>query len=276
MDKNTFEQFDNFKNLSEEEKKEFVRELIHSEAAKSAAFYNPITGDFVSADGLVEHLGEEKAIEIIMNTFDDARSVSLTNEDVAELIMKAEKGECTEEELRLLDFVTDKIMKTDDHLQFEKAWLETTVDLLNFVQKEVGYFPKVHDLLTGALILVSTSGMVSDKGGLSKYDFTDVPIITEMSAQVADDIYDAWKNSCTSLPDPEITVIGLLNLALKIAHDNNLEFSKSDDIAKGIGLTLIDEYDKDDEDTNGSNHICKPNLYRGSSDDEEMRDLLKE
>ena len=119
MDKNVFEQFDNFKNLPKEKKREFVRELIHSEAAKSAAFYNPITGDFVGADGLVEHLGEEKAIEIIMNTFDDARSVSLTNEDVAELIMKAEKGECTEEELRLLDFVTDKIMKTDDHLQFD-------------------------------------------------------------------------------------------------------------------------------------------------------------
>lgn len=280
------EQFENlkteeFNKLSSEEKREFVRKLITSDEADveiHAAFYNPQTKQSVDMKGLVEQLGEEEALDIIMQAIDgsNVNTRTLSQDDIKDLLIKKQKGECTDEELELLDFISHEIMDKDDHLQFQHHWLEITCDLLKFSQDKIKYEASIHDLLTSSYILFSTSSLVSKNGVLSKYSYEDIPLITEMSSQIADDIYDTWKASCKDLPDPELTILALVQLAANIAHSNNIKFSKATDIANGIGISLISEDDDEEENGSNSERICKPTVYKPSSDDEEMRDLLKE
>ena len=274
---------DEFKNLSSEEKKEYVRKLIHSEAAEvHAAFYNPVTGETVDAKGLVEEVGEEEALDIITRALEscDITPTKLTGEDIKKLLEKAHRGECTEEELVMLDFIKSHILESGDDVQFQKAFMEEFVGLLYFSQESVGYNPKISDLLTATIILLTTSGTLSENGPLSKYRIQDAGMITDMCGQIADDIYSTWEATCASLPDPELIVISLIQLATKIAFENEILLSSAKDLADTMHLSVLEDIDEMQE--NGSNempNVCKPvthNPSSDSSDDEEMRDLLKE
>lgn len=262
-----------FRNLSKEEQKDFVRKLIHSnpEAAEvHAAFYNPQTKQSVSLSELVEHLGEDEAINLIVEALNNkvTNAKSLDENDIKNLIAKAAKGECTDEELEILNFIQNQMMGNNNHIQFQQHYINSMIDLLYVAQHNVGYDTKIDDLMGGLIILLGTSGMVSKEGSLSKYNFNDVPIITEMCNQIGDDIYDTWKASCENLPDPELIVLGLLHLALKIAHLNDLKVSDSVAIADMLGYDL--ETDDEDDEENGSNES------NDSSSNEDMKDLLKE
>ena len=270
-----------FNNLSQEEKEEYVRNLIHSKKADvkiHAAFFNPNTQEMMDLKGLVETIGEEKAIDLIIEALSSSISIKTIDIDgVKDLMLKAEKGECSEEELAMLNFVTHKMERSDD-VCFERECIEFIINLINFSQEEVGYNPMLKDLLIPINVLFISSSMLNEKSSLSKYNKDNTCMLLEMGEQIADDIYDTWKSSCTTSPDPELIIIGLLRLISRIACENNICFTKAEDIAKDLGLEV-----KDDLEENGSNkpcdsNICKPNVYNHtpSSEDKEMRDLLKD
>ena len=266
-----------FNNLSLEEKKEFVRKLIHSEAAY-AAFYNADTNESVSIKGLVDELGEEEALEIIIKAMETsvAETKTITREELKALIEKANRGECTENELDMLNFITNQIL-SENNVEFERCWMDSTLNLIHYAQKHINYSPKLDDVLAACIVLFTISGTKIKDGALSKYTVGDSKLITEICGQIADDIYDTWKVSCSSLPAPELIVVSLLQLAARIAHDNKLEFCKATEISELLNVSL----DKIDDTENGSNtdfdsDICKPKTYHSMDEDREMRNLLKE
>ena len=271
-----------FRNLSSEEKKEFVRKLIHSEAAEvHAAFFNPQTKEAVDMRGLVEQFGEEKALDIIIEAFEkgNTEAKTLTGDDIKALILKAQRGECTEDELNLLEFIQSQIMDKEDCIHFQRSWLSSSIDLINFAQTEVEYSPQVVDLLSAMIILFTVSGTLSENGALSKYTINDGPMLTEMCGEIADDIYNTWAASCTSLPDPELIMLSLIQLACKIAHENCFTFSNGMALADALNIDLCscEDCNEDAEESNGSNEqskVCKPIVHPAK--DADMRDLLKE
>lgn len=268
-----------FKNLSFEEKKEFVRKLVHLEAADvKAAFVNAKTGQSVSVKELAEEIGEEQAIEMIVKAMEasvNSDVKTLSKDDIKKLAEKASRGECTEEELTFLRFVANQ---SNDHIQFEQGWLDSTINLIHFAQKDIGYRPILHDVLSSTIMLFTLSSILSKDGVFSKYNPEDANIVGNICENIGNDIYDTWKASCTSLPEPELIINGLLWLADKIATENNIPFSNAEDIADILGIPLFQE---NGDTENGSNeqcdcNICQPKTYNPSSEDEEMRDLLKE
>lgn len=252
-----------FAKLSDEEKTEYVRNLIHSEAANvHAAFLNPKTGETVEMRELVEQVGEERGIEIIKKALGSSTmSTSLTGADVKELLMKAKRGECTDEELAMLDYVMQDILNNNNHVQFEQHLIEFTLNLINYSQQVVKCNTEIVDLLSSDIALITSSNIANKDGALSKYTRDDVATIIEIYSQIADDIYNTWSASCTTLPAPELIIGGLLQLTTRIAAENNITFSKAEDIADVLGVDL-DELDKDTE--NGSNEpceVCQPILH---------------
>lgn len=275
-------------NLSREEKRELVRKLIHSEAADigvSAAFFNSKTKESMDMKGLVERVGEERAIDIIVEAIDSGSSKvkSIDVEDLVELREKAKRGECTEAELALLDFVNNKINDTESmRLHFSKNLTQSTISLIDYTRKNINFNPKLEDVLSACAVLVIISGMFSNNSGLSKYTPNDFDIVSQIITQIQEDIYDTWKASCESLPDPELIVASLLQLATRIAIENKLELSDMRSVSDAMNIPLFSDEDEEDDDTeNGSNEsykprVVKPTTYNHSSDDEDMRDLLKD
>lgn len=283
-----------FLNLSQEEKEQFVRDLIHqsSEAADiHAAFFNPVTKQAVSMSELAEQIGEDKAVEIILTALNsvNADMVSMGQMNIQELVAKAKRGECSDQELAMLKYVQSQI-EAQDNIQFEHNWLEITLNLIDFSQNKVEYNAKTHDLLAAATVLILVSSIYRDNGPLNKYRNTDPSMVTEIVSQVGDDIYDTWKASCTTLPDPELIILGMLHAASKIAQEHGFEFADATMLANHLGAEICEceeceECDCDDKNENGSNEdvcgckVCQPVTYNPSESnttDEEMRDLLKD
>lgn len=237
-----------FISLSSEEKKEYIRNLIHSEAAFHAAFLNPATGKVVEARELIEHLGEEKALDLIVRSIEDKATdtQAFTGEDIKKLIEKAQRGQCTKEELAMLNFIVDDIISKDENVHFEFDFMEFVLNIINHFQKAGN--PKLSSMLFSCTNLILTSSMFDESGSLSeKYTPNDVSIVNEMCNCVSEDIYDTWKASCNSLPNPEIIIIALLKLATRIAGENNITFGKASDVANVLGISLEDDTE------NGSN-----------------------
>lgn len=274
------------RNLSTEEKREFVRSLIHSEAVDvRTAFFNPQTKQRVELKDLVEQIGEEKTIELLVKAFEDetAGAMAATSKDFRELLEKAERGECTEEELGMLDFIRST-MEQDEMVQVGHCYLDAICSVTDFAQTDLSYEPTYSDFLSSISIFVMVSLVHSEDNALSKYSDKDAPLVAEMVNQIGTDIYDTWKDSCSELPEPELIVAGLILQANKIASEAGLKLPKAIKIANALGISLVDSNDSDDDTTNGSNEehccdICQPNIYKSSSkndEDKEMRDLLKE
>lgn len=242
---------DEFISLSSEEKKEYIRNLIHSEAAGfHAAFLNPETGTAIEARELIEKLGEERALEIMVKSIEDGNSntKAFTGKDIQSLIEKAQRGRCTSEELTMLNYIMDDIIKHDSRIHFEFDFIEMTLNIINHFQKNDN--PMLSTMLSACSNLIITSSMFNKNGSITKkYKSNDVFMVNEMCHQISEDIYDTWKASCNSLPDAEMIVIALLQLATKIANENKITFGKADDIANALGAYL----DDCDETENGSN-----------------------
>lgn len=276
------------KNLSLEEKKEFVRNLIHSEAA-CAAFFNPLTKETIKMDELVEHMGEEKAIEMMVAALEkiDTKSISLEAKDIKELEQKARRGECNSDELAMLEFVHKEVMAKDS-VQFEHNHIQLTCDMINYVQQNIGYTPGFDDLISSMVVLTLISRIHTKGSLMNKYEHADPTAVSEMIHLTANDIYDTWKASCSSESNPELVVISLLHLASKIAHEENMIIPDIKDIAPYLEVSIDNLDDDSDDDTeNGSNempNVCQPVSYTSASEssymsddkDEEMRDLLKD
>lgn len=277
------------KNLSPEEKREFVRSLIHSEAAEvHAAFFNPHTKQTVGMRELAEQIGEEEAIDLIVKMIDSAKTetLTMTKDEIKDLMLRAKRGDCTEHELHMLQYITER-MEEEDNIQFERNFMDIVINLIDFAQSAVPYEPQLHDAYSAMVVLTVISMINSENSALAKYNNTDGPMVSEMATHIADDIYNTWSASCTSPVDTELVILGLLQLAAKLAFEKDYKFAKAQDMADAIGVDLSGEFERVGEDeideaseqdtANGSNteaKICQPIIHDPS--DENMRDLLKD
>lgn len=283
-----------YRNLSEEEKREFVREVIQSGEAAGvhAAFLNPATGTTVTINDIVEQLGQEATEDMLLEAFEQFQGdvKTLDMDGVRELAMKAERGECSETELKMLDYVMHNISKQDS-FQFSSNFNNMMWDLINFSQTEVEYNPKFEDILASIVTSGLTSFTLMNDSELSKYQGNAFDTLVEMMHQVSQDIYDTWTDSCTSLPPKELIIMSLINLAGKLSCEEGYEFAPASMIAQIMDIEFISDNHCDceecsgecschaDENTNGSNEepkICKPVAYEPSQNNEDMKDLLKD
>jgi len=281
---------DEIKNLSTEEKKEFVRALLSESSHVTAAFIDPETGKSYNFSELVEAKGEEEAIDIIIKVLESSstKTMALTGEQVNELLSKARKGECTEDELDMLKMILSSSKLEDtDFMQFQESFMAMLLDLTNYAQKEIGYKPSLYDVVTPISILTTVSGLLSETSSIHKYAHMSPPALTNMVNQLGKDIYDTWKASCTSEVDKELVILGLFHLIEKLAIECSVELHDAKEIATSLSVPIRDISDDNEceccgdcncenENHNGSN-IIKPHVFNASqNEDEDMRDSLKE
>lgn len=277
------------KNLSIEEKKEFVRTLLDKSSHVSAAFIDPETGKSYDFSALVEAKGEEEAIDIIIKALEstNTKTIALTGEEVNELIAKAKKGELTEEEEMMLKMVmSSSNLRESDFMQYQESFMTMLLELTNYAQKERGYHPSLYDVVMPISVLATVNGLISESSSLHKYAHMSPQGLTSMTSQLGKDIYDTWKASCTSEVDKELVILGLFHLIEALSIECSIKIHDAKEIAESLSISLDADCEDEceccgdcscgSEKNNGSN-IIQPSVFNASSqEDTEMRDFLKE
>lgn len=245
-----------FSELTEKEKREYARNLIHSSKAANviAAFFDPHSGKKVTINEFVEMAGgEEEAIDKLVKALDHTHmhAVTLDADDVQELMEKLKKGEATEEEKAILQqIVMDMGFGNRQH--FEHATIDTLVDVINFAQNKVGYNPGLMELIMPVLVVSSISSICSDNEEVNKYKDAGAHALIEICDQIGNDIYETWKDTCEEEMDDNLVILSLLQLACKLSAKADIKITSAETIAKTLNLKLT-EYNAEDKKENGSN-----------------------
>lgn len=270
-----FEQFgtdnDPTKSMSREEKKEFIRKLIHEEQPNTrAAFFNPKTHEMINLQDFVRQVGEEEAIEKIVDAIGqaDTQSICVTQDQVHELIEKFKKGECSEEELTVLKMISSSIASSD-HSQFLQHTMSVIVEIIKFSQEKIHYEPTLMDLLSVFDVLM-TVDMINDSTlETGRYMQSGPSVLCNIATDIGNDIVDTWKASCQSVPSDEMIVLGLMSVIKNILAKKDIKFIDANIVSNLMDLESFGHIEDDNEE-NGSN------TEDNSQDDEDKRNLLKQ
>ena len=261
------------KEMSRDEKKEFIRKLIREEQPSTrAAFFNPATGEMINLQDLARELGEDQAIEKVVDAIGNAetKSICVNQEQIQEIMGKFKRGECTEEEMAILKMIMSSI-SSSDHTQFFHHTMSVIMEIVKFSQDKIHYEPTLLDLL-GVLDILFTVDMIHDESlETSRFQSGGPSVVAEIASNIGEDILSTWENSCSSVPSNELIVLGLISALRVVLRRNEFKFIKAETISDILGLDKIS--DDEDYEENGSNEDddCEPN-----HDDEDMRNLLKE
>ena len=253
------------KSMSRDEKKEFIRKLIHEEQSDTkAAFFNPKTHEMINLQDYVRHVGEEEAIEKIADIIGetDVKSICVTQEQMHELIEKLRKGECSEDEIDILKMIASSI-KSSDYSQFILNSMSFLVEIIKFAQDEIHYNPTLLDLFS-IFDMLTTVDMINDPNfKIAKYKQSGPNMLSTMADNIGDDIIKTWKLSCQSILSDDMIILGLMSAIKKILVNNNNELIDADILSNLMDLDSFSDSDEDEE-KNGSN-----------TEDEDKRNLLK-
>lgn len=279
--------------MSEQERKDYIRELLHAKGdlAIKAVFFNPQTKETVDLRELAEKVGEEEAIEIASKIFSvqDIQQETCTGEEVKEILEKVMRGEEISEREKIILDMLQSSFSGSDRSQYCENTTGVICTITEFAQNKIKYRPSVVDLLMVINMIINSSLMATE--GLQSHNYlNNESTFLEICAQIGQDIYDTWKDSCTSEVAPEMIIPALLCLAAKIASENNIKLVDANIIAEALNIDMnvfsgiVSNHvvkESVDETENGSNKIIQPHIYEQSENnheenDEDMRNMLKE
>ena len=284
--------YEEFKKLSEDEKRETIRNLIHTikeDGSMRAVLFNPDENETYSMNELLESLGEEKVINILINVIEKGHfsQETFSKSEINDAIDRKRKGTATEKDEQMLTMLHASI-EDSESMMLNKNLIGIFIELIDFLQNERFYNPTMGDFLAAYNLFMSVTGLFSEDSSLSKYKQAGPFVAHQIISKMGKDILDTWLSTCTEIPDDYILLSALLEAAQGIA--NKIRFCDSKvykDVLHNIipeGMNEECECDCCEEEchchsdnTNGSNeHLeaVQPKTYK--SKDQDMRNMLKE
>lgn len=291
---------DEFKQMSHDEKREAIRNLIHEineDSSARAVLFNPEEQKFYSLNELIDAIGKEKAIDLLIRAMEqgDMTPCSITKEELKEAIKRKANGTATPEDdqmINLFNYVTEE----SEQVQLNKNLMAIVVKLIDFAQHARHFNPTFGDFLSTFNIIATITGMFTDGTSLSKYQQTGPITVHHVSKKIADDILKTWTDTCSEVPDDYMMLCALLQATQVYANkikmcDGEVYKEILHDILPDIKMHGNEKCDccgedcecNDDchcESENGSNeeskqpNIATPKTYKPN--DQDMRDMLKE
>ena len=279
---------DEFNKLSDDEKRENVRDLIHGilkDSKSKAVLFNPIDNQSASLENVIEAIGEEKLIDLLVQTLErgEMQPQKFSKEEVEAAIERKENGTATKEDEQMLAIISN-ISNQNDAFNFNQTLITILVDLIEFTQTDRGYKLSIGDLLATINLISTITCAFTEGSSLEKYQQLGPTAIHNMAKEMGQDIVDTWKNTCTEIPDDYMMLCALLEITQVYA--NKIHVCDAD-VYKNILSDVLCDFNVDEcdenchcESENGSNeeskqpNITKPNTHTPT--DQNMRDMLKD
>lgn len=281
---------DEFREMSDEEKRNIVRELIHivsKDTSNAGVLLNPRTHKMSSMTELIEEVGEDKLVDILIEAILEGRTATqfVTNEMVTEALKRKQEGTATERDEQLLK-AFKSVMDQTEAIQINKNFLTVIVELVEFIQKDRKYDVTMGDLLASMNVMGAVTAMFSNGSNLENYNSFDTG--HEIISQVSKSIVEKFESSVNTMPDDYTMMCAYLEAAQR--HANNIKCLDSEQYRDILGSVIVQHEDEEDCDhcedceycgnchasgnENGSN-MARPNVYNPNEDDD-MRNMLKD
>lgn len=242
--------------MSTEEKVQYVRELIAlSKEGKEVkgAFYNPHSNTIIQFTDVIDELGEEEAVKVIVSALEKSTNNkrTITKEDFDTLKERIENGTASEEDKYLMSMV-DKI--SDDYsneMQYQTNAIGTTLALIDFAQKIPKFNPTLRDIAITCDSLLLT--VLSYTSGTQTHNYlNDLFTLSNIAENMAEDIVKTWKESLTSPVSPEMLVAALSHALVKACVEADITVPPATEVFDYLGIeksTFIsdDEEENDEE-----------------------------
>lgn len=231
-----------FSEMTEEEKREYCRKLIHSSKAANAiaAFFDPKSGRTIKMNEFVEKAGgEEEAIDKLVEIIDQTKSITLDDDDIRVIIEKIKNGTATEQEKAILKSIF-KETGFENVQHFQSAEIDILVDLIHHAQTRIGFDAPLDCLITPISVIAMASLACSGDEAVGKYKDSSPSMLLEILNQIGDDIYTTWKDSCEEEVNDSLVILSLLHVASALAAKNHMPIAKATDIADLLGIELDD------------------------------------
>lgn len=294
---------EDLKNMSEEEQREYVRELIHAQSEEQsgvqAAFLGP-NGEHIPLTVLAEKLGEEETINLVVKAMnlEGTECHTVNRKEYDELVAKAERGEeLTSSEQAVLNAINNHVSTNTE--EFQKHSLEALFEVIWFAQEKVKFFPAITELSMIFHLLVLETIRNTESSKVSMYKGGSCDQLMQMAESVGDDILNTWRESLSEQHDDGMVIIALMSAMIKEMvkyeqkHKASLTIPGINYLRDVSGLTepflgLYSDYAEEDEGECSCGSDCHCNgecdchneIENGSNQDKDfdktMRNKLKE
>ena len=300
MDLMNFMSSDEFKQMSHDEKREAIRNLIHEineDSSARAVLFNPEEQKSYSLNELIDVIGEEKLSDLLIRAREqgDMTPRSFTKEELKEALKRKANGTATPEDEQMINLF-NHVTEESEQIQLNKNLTAIIVEFIDFAQNARHFNPTFGDFLTTFNIIATITGMYTNGTSLSKYQQAGPITVHHISKEIADDILKTWIDTCSEVPDDYMMLCALLEATQVYANkikmcDGEIYKEILHDILPDIEMNENEKCDCCEEDyecngdchcesVNGSNkkieqqNIAIPKTY--TPNDQDMRDMLKE
>lgn len=277
----------------EVKRKKLVRMLIdNSSQFKLAAFFNKDTGQTMTIQEIMKNEGREKAEAILeqmlislAENIDEVKPITLTIDEVNELMEKVKNGTATSEEKEMLKVALEAgaaNMDIDNNQKFIRLLILTFIDILDFANKEINFKPNLGDVSISYELFMTACLALNDKTKMARYKDASPDVITSIGKRIADDMQkaceDYW-NKAGKVPAPEFIIAGLLQYLNRVCFASNFPCATGKDIQELFGFEDNNESNEEESESDNTNSGIVQPICHGSnncSDNDSMKNLLKE
>lgn len=285
----------NFSEMTEQERREFVRGMLKDDSVRSKAILmagGDGGGHTIDLDGLIRTVGPQKVEDLLVEMLShaDTQSAVMTNTDVHTLMERVSKGEASPAEMQMANFILQTAKDNGEFLG------PNATSLVSHMLLDVLYFMKTHehydityvDVLTGIVTLMIASTCKNPKNAMARYKDTGpdhiLPMIENMSEDIEKRLNDSWGGK---KPPDDMLMLALLTYAEKVSAcfanrqtawtdpKEIADFFHLDHDFSDSSITVKDGSNDGEESPmgeNGSNeksgNTCTPNCYpnKGNND----------
>lgn len=265
----------NIKDMTLDEKKEFVRNMIRDQSPSTqSAFYDPQSGRTINVKEFAKTVGEETAVEILAEMLDKSdisKPIRVTADEADALFDKFNKGQCTPEELETVEMLMQASSATNG-VEFTHQLLVLLIDFLSNAQTEIKYDASIKDMFGAFDLLIMTNFAITGRSQSSRY-LSNLSELMSITEEIGTDILNTWENSCENVPDDDMIILALLAAVRIKLIENNYIFNNAESIRDTLQIETLDEL-CDKQETLCEE--CREEKIRAAKEDPKFNDMAKE
>ena len=279
-----------FKNLSIEEKKDFVHKVVTNKdntIRTHCVLYSEESGITITLDDMIKAKGEEQAETMILDLLEKANYEAdiLDLGGLQDLVEKCAAGNATkEEEMMVKAILADKLKDkiADIHTEYISFFFKMSLDTIGYLQKESPIPVTIAQFIVAMSTAIIGSLVTSEDSSMHNDSFKEPDQIIPALSTIANDIEDClnkhlWGDE-DDRPSVEMQLAGLMTYLEKFTIQNESKFAWGNvkEIAKFFGMEgeLLADNDYEDleakaRETNNGNAESVNYSFSNKSDDTE-------
>lgn len=210
---------EDIRNMTDDEKRDFVRRLIHNEDSQiRAVLFDVDTQQTLSLEEMVEKKGEDEVVEMLVKGLSqhDAMAEAISGQGIAEALARVQSGQGTEEDYRMLSVFEHAVKHSPRH-ELSGHLTSILLDFICYYQKKHG-LDISHVELDNIIGIIHTVSLINTPGlETTKFQNFMPNQLLSITDQIADDMLSSWEATLSTPYSDEMKYLACISLMRKLS-----------------------------------------------------------